>query len=617
MNPDKGKIVVLPEDLTNKIAAGEVVERPSSVVKELVENSLDAGATDIIIELVKGGKEAIKVIDNGEGIGPEDAVRAFERYATSKIYSFDDIYKVKSFGFRGEALPSIASISRVELVTKRKESLSGTRVMVEGGELKDVMETGCPVGTSVSVSDIFYSVPVRKKFLKKDSTEQGHCVDVITKLVLPHPDVRVKVVADGRTILNIPRTKDLAERIPLVLGRDLSGNVLYVEGEKKNIRLKGFISSPRFTRSNTRRMLYYVNKRFIKDSFLNHAVMTSYRRLIETRRYPTAVLLLDLSPDDVDVNVHPTKMEVRFRNPREIYETIVESLVKVLAGISPVLETLEKDGRPLQEYRGRVREALKRYTISSDTKIPPSPLYKRGGREKLSGESSFLFPPFVEGGEGGLSDESATAGHAGIWEISEDKKLPFSSLEYMGQVTAAYLVFSSPDGIVLVDQHAAHERVLFEKLRKVSMDEKVVSQSLLIPEIVSLPNHDFALLMELSGVLEDVGIEVEPYGGSTVVIKSIPAALPIGIEPKALLLDVVEEISKTGKSRRIKEVKDEIFKILSCRGAIKANHKLTESEVENLCKDLDSTPFASTCPHGRPTYIQLNIIDLEKMFKRR
>ncbi|TSA54872.1 MAG: hypothetical protein D4R45_03370, partial [Planctomycetaceae bacterium] len=210
-----------------------------------------------------------------------------------------------------------------------------------------------------------------------------------------------------------------------------------------------------------------------------------------------------------------------------------------------------------------------------------------------------------------------TADRAGIWELSEDKKLPFSSLEYMGQVTAAYLVFSSPDGIVLVDQHAAHERVLFERLRKVSMDEKVVSQSLLIPELVSLPIHDFALLMELSGVLEDVGIEVEPYGGSTVVIKSIPAALPGGIEPKALLLDVVEEISKTGKSRRIKEVKDEIFKILSCRGAIKANHKLTESEVENLCKDLDSTPFASTCPHGRPTYIQLNIIDLEKMFKRR
>lgn len=605
MNPGKGKIIVLPEDLTNKIAAGEVVERPSSVVKELLENSLDAGATDIIIELEKGGREFIKVIDNGEGIGPEDAVLAFERYATSKIYSFDDIYKVKSFGFRGEALPSIASISRVELITKKKESLSGTRVMVEGGEVKEVKETGCPAGTSVSVSDIFYSVPVRKKFLKKDSTEQGHCVDVITKLVLPHNDVRVKVMGGGKTILNIPRTKDLSERIPLVLGRDLSGNVLYVEGEGENIRLSGFISSPRFTRSNTKRMLYYVNKRFIKDSFLNHAVMTSYRRLIETKRYPTAVLSLELSPDDVDVNVHPTKMEVRFRNPREIYEAIVENLVKVLAGISPALETSQRDVRGLREYRGRVSEALKRYTISSDMKKPSLPPFRK--EEKLPLSTVI----------GGISDKDGTSDHAAIWEFSEEGKIPFSSLEYMGQVTAAYLVFSAPEGIVLVDQHAAHERVLFEKLRKSSTDEKTVSQNLLIPEIVSLSTHDFASLMELSGVLEDVGIDVEPYGGNTVVVKSIPQALPGGIETKALLLDIVEEVSKTGMSWSMKEVKDEIFKVLSCRGAVKANHKLTESEVKYLCKDLDSTPFASTCPHGRPTYIQLNIKDLEKMFKRR
>jgi DNA mismatch repair protein MutL len=605
MNPYERKIVVLPEDLANKIAAGEVVERPSSVVKELLENSLDAGATDIIIELVKGGKEAIKVVDNGEGIGPEDAVLAFERYATSKIYSFDDIYKVKSFGFRGEALPSIASISRVELVTKKKESLSGTRVMVEGGEVKKVRETGCPIGTSVSVSDIFYSVPVRKKFLKKDSTEQGHCIDVITKLVLPHTDVKVKVVADGKTILNIPRTKNLSERVPLVLGKDLSGNVLYVEGKGENVGLSGFVSSPRFTRSNTKRMLYYVNKRFIKDSFLNHAVMTAYKNLIETRRYPTAVLLLDISPDDVDVNVHPTKMEVRFKNPREIYETVVENLVKVLAGISPASETSVRDVRGLHQYRGRVTEALKRYTISSDMKKPSLPPFRK--EEKLS------LSPVI----GGVSDEDGTYGRAAIWKFSEESKISFSSLEYMGQVTASYLVFSAPDGIVMVDQHAAHERVLFERLRKASTDEKTVSQSLLIPEIVSLTNHDFASLMELSGVLEDVGIDIEPYGGNTVVIKSIPQALPGGIEPRTLLLDIVEEVSKTGKSQSMKEVKDEIFKFLSCRGAVKANHRLTESEAEDLLKDLDSTPFASTCPHGRPTYVKLNISDLEKMFKRR
>ena len=603
MNHYEGKIVVLPEDLTNKIAAGEVVERPSSVVKELMENSLDAGATDIIIELENGGKKSIKVIDDGEGIDSEDVVLAFERYATSKIYTFDDIYKVRSFGFRGEALPSIASISRVELITRKKESLSGTKVMVEGGEIKEVVETGCPVGTSVSVSDIFYSVPVRKKFLKKDSTEQGHCVDIITKLALPHPDVRVKVVANGREILNIPRTKDLSERVSLVLGGGLKKNILYVKGKSGDVRLSGFISRPYFTRSNTKGLFYYVNKRFVRDTLLNSAVMTSYRKLIEAKRYPSVVLFFDLSPDDVDVNVHPAKMEVRFRNPGDIYEIVLEALTMVLAGISSVSEMSsfpipEGGGEDFQKYRGGVEEALKRYTLSSGTKIPP-------------------FPPFSKPPHEGFSGEDPTAEQAGMWKIYDEEELSFSSLEYMGQIAATYLVFSCPDGIILIDQHAAHERVLFEKFRKVSPGEKVASQRLLIPEIVSLPPGDFTLLMEYAGMLEDVGIEVEQYGGNTVVVKSIPAVLTGDIESRTMLLDIIEEFSRTGKSLSIEVAKDKIFTVLSCKSAIKANHRLTEPEVDNLCKELDLTPFASTCPHGRPVYIHFSVRELEKMFKRR
>ena len=585
MNSYKGRIVVLPDDLTNKIAAGEVVERPSSVVKELMENSFDAGATDIIIELGKGGKESIKVIDNGKGIDSEDVVLAFERYATSKIYTFDDIYKVRSFGFRGEALPSIASISKVELITRREESLSGTRVMVEGGDVKEVVDAGCPVGTSVFVSDIFYSVPVRRKFLKKDSTEQGHCVDVITRLALPHPDVKIKVLANGKMILNIPRTKDLSERVSLVLGGNFRRNILYVEGGREYIKLRGFISRPHFTRSNTRSMLYYVNKRFVRDSLLNSAVMTSYSKLIEARRYPSVVLFFDFSPDDVDVNVHPTKMEVRFRSPREIYEIIVETLAAVLASASPLSEASPVSGDGLQEYRGRIEDALKRYTISSGSRKP-----------------SLL---------------NAVPDQPELWEICKGNGLSFSSLEYLGQVAATYLVFSSPEGIILVDQHAAHERILFEKLRKVSPGEKVVSQRLLIPEVISLSPGEFALLKEYSDILEDVGIEVEPYGGNTVVVKSVPAILSNNIEPKAMLLDIIEGFSKTGKIQSIEEAKGRIFTLLSCRGAIKANHRLPESEVDSLCKELDSTPFALTCPHGRPVYVQFSVRDLEKMFKRR
>jgi DNA mismatch repair protein MutL len=607
MKHHEGRIAVLSEDLTNKIAAGEVVERPFSIVKELIENSLDAGATDIVIELQRGGKESVKVVDNGKGIGREDVMLAFERYATNKIYTFDDIYKITSFGFRGEALPSIASISRIEMTTKREEALSGTKVTVEDGKVKEAVDIGCPVGTSVFVTDIFHSVPVRRKFLKKDSTEQGHCVDVITKLAMPHPGVKMRVMANGRTILNIPRARDLAERVSLVIGRDFRENILNVEEKRETIRLKGFISSPHFTRSSTKGMLYYVNKRFISDSLSNHAVMTSYRKIIEAKRYPSVVLFLNISPDDMDVNVHPTKREVRFRNPREVYEIIVEAIAKALSGISPV-SGIAPGGNydVLQKHRGRIEDALKRYTISSGDKktcFPPSVKKTNSLAHPSTGEKSL--------------DEDASPAQAGMWRTSKDRKLSFSSLEYLGQAAATYLVFSSTDGIILMDQHAAHERVLFEKFRNVSPGERIVSQRLLIPEVVSLPPSEFALLVEHAGMLENAGIEVEPYGGNTVVVKSVPAILTGNIELRTMLLDITEELSKAGKPRNIEEAKDNIFRLLACKGAIKANHSLMKAEVDSLCEQLDSTPFASTCPHGRPTYIQFRIRDLERMFRRR
>lgn len=606
MKTQKEKITLLPEDLTNKIAAGEVVERPSSIVKELMENSLDAGSTDIVVELQKGGKESIKVTDNGRGIESEDVVLAFERFATSKIYTFDDIYKVKSFGFRGEALPSIASVSRVEMVTRREKSLSGTKVTVEGGKVKEVVASGCPVGTSVFVTDIFYSVPVRKKFLKNDSTEQGHCIDVITKLAMPHPDVRIKVMANGKMILNIPRTTNLSERVSTVMGRDFRENVLEVEEKREAVRLKGLISSPHFTRSNTKGMLYYVNKRFIKDNLLNHAVMTSYSKIIEARRYPSVVLFLDLLPDYVDVNVHPTKREVRFRNPREVYEIMVAAIAKALACFSPVAERSPgKNYDVLREHRGRIEDALKRYVLSS------------GDKKTCYSGSAGGSTPLPSSAEGKSSGESPASVQRTIGRYPGDEKLSFSSLEYLGQIAATYLVFTSPEGIILIDQHAAHERVLFEKLRNVSPCENIISQRLLIPEVVSLPLAEFALLEQYAGIFEAAGIEVEPYGGNTVVVKSVPAILSGNIEPRAMLLDIIDEFSKSGKLQGIKEAKDKVFRLLSCRSAVKANHSLTKKEVDSLCGQLDSTPYASTCPHGRPVYIQFSIRDLEKMFRRR
>jgi len=589
----------LPEELSSKIAAGEVVERPASIVKELVENSLDAHATDILVELERGGKNSIRVTDNGEGIDRDDVPLAFERHATSKIYQFEDIYKIRSLGFRGEALPSIASISRVEMLTRRKKSLSGTRMLIEGGKVKKIIEAGCPPGTSIFVNDIFYSTPARKKFLKKDSTEQAHCMDAVIRIALAHPEVRIRVLTDKRKSLNLPGTGELSERLSLVFDNDFSKKVLPVECAQGNIKLRGVISRPAFTRSNTKGIFCYVNNRFIRDSLLNNAVMTSYRRLIEPKKFPFVALFIELPPADVDVNVHPAKMEVRFERPWEIHRIIVNGLTSVLADVAPISEVYDfypadgkKDGA--KGYRERIRESLKTYTILSGNE---KPFFKR-----VEAESTVTNMEEVED----LLGEN----------ITDRGKVSFSSLNYAAQIAGTYLVFIAPDGLVLMDQHAAHERVLFEKLKKVSPEKEDERQVLLIPEIVNLSPSDYSLFEEYAETLREVGLEVVCYGGNTVLVKSIPAVLA-DIDLKTIISDIIEEVAKTGKSSSVKEIKDRVLTLLACKSAVKANHKLTESEVETLCKDLDSAPFASTCPHGRPIYVKFSIRDMEKMFKRR
>ncbi|OIP93208.1 MAG: hypothetical protein AUK24_00325 [Syntrophaceae bacterium CG2_30_49_12] len=598
-----GRIVVLPEELTNKIAAGEVVERPASIVKELLENALDAGATDVTIELEKGGCGSIRITDNGEGIEDEDVPLAFSRYATSKIYQFDDIYRVKSFGFRGEALPSIASISRVEMVTRKRESVSGTRVIVEAGQVKEIAAAGCPVGTSVLVNRIFDPVPVRKKFLKAEVTEQGHCLDVITRAALSHPEVRMKVVARGKEILNIPATQDVSLRVSLVIGADFMDHILPVRGVRSDISVSGFVCRPEFTRSSARHIYCYVNKRFVRDYLLNHAVMTAYRRLLDVRRYPAVVLFVDLPPGEVDVNVHPAKMEVRFRTPRDVYEVVLGVLAGALAGISPATETLAgpvlSGGRASPEgYRSGLEEGLRRYTVSS-------------GRGKLFFERAFADKKEEQAGAA-VPEETAEEDFAFLTGIS------FAELEYVGQVAGTYLVFSSTEGLILVDQHAAHERILFEKFREKApaAGERAVGQRLLIPEVISLPLKDFSFLMEARQILDEAGIEVEPFGKDTVVVKTVPAMLP-DVEPKAVIMDLLEEFSETGHPLSMQDKKDKVFAFLACRGAVKANQRLSAPEVAKLCRDLDATPFSSTCPHGRPVYISFSFKEMERMFKRR
>lgn len=604
-----GKIVVLPDSLTSKIAAGEVVERPASILKELLENALDAGATDISIDLEKGGCASIKVVDNGSGIEGSQVPIAFERFATSKIYEFDDIYKVRSYGFRGEALPSIAAVSRVEMVTRTQASLSGVRAIVEAGQVKTLDHAGCPVGTSVLVNRIFDPVPVRKKFLKTETTEQAYCMDVITRMALSHPAVRLKVSTRGREILNIPATSDINERISLVLGTDFTDHAIPVKGNRGSIALTGFASKPEHSRSSTKYIFFYVNKRFVRDYLLNHAVKTAYRHLIEPKRYPAAVLFVDLPGEDVDVNVHPAKMEVRFRDPRFIYDIVAGAIVSALSALAPGVPG-EKGFFMPEGYGQRVQEALRRYTIST-------------GSGKLFFSKSTADTKAPGTAYGVLQDkdsvhEQRLPGRSGGEQEIGKRRLNFIDLEYLGQVAGTYLVFSSPAGIIFIDQHAAHERILFEKLKKASPapGEKIVSQTFLIPEVVSLSSGEYAVLLDSIKTMEDAGIEVELFGEKTVIIKSLPAMIS-HIEPKELLRELLEEFSKTEKPLGVEERMEKMWALLACKGAVKANQKLTKEEVETLCKDLVATPLSTTCPHGRPVVISFKTGDLEKMFKRR
>jgi DNA mismatch repair protein MutL len=590
------RITILPEEVASKIAAGEVVERPSSIVKELLENALDAGATDITIELRGGGKELIRIADNGAGIAPGEVPLAFERHATSKILTVEDLYDVKSFGFRGEALPSIAAVCRVEMSTRRRGDVAGTRIVVESGRILENEAVGCPEGTSIAVSRIFESLPVRRKFLRQDATEQGHCLDIIVRVLLPHGAVRAKVITESKTLLEVPRTDNLYERIVLLLGSDLRNHLVDLVQESPGMSLSGFVSRPDFTRSSTRNMFFYINGRYVRDVLLSQAVMSAYRNLLEPRKYPACALFIELPPETIDVNVHPAKLEVRFRRPQDVRELIRRGLSVALAGVRPASQAAQAvadAGRSYAAGRTGVYEALRRYSLSAGI----------AARQPMTTAArAFADVPDFSPGQDGLFPSMA----GGREQVS------FASLDYLGQIEGTYLVFSAPGVMILLDQHAAHERILYERLKQ-STGGNLGVQSLLIPEVLEMNPRDFNLLVASCDLLREAGIEVEVFGENTAVVKSLPALLGQA-DVKDLVREILDGIAESGLPQD--EKRNRIFIGMACRGAIKANQALTADEVRHLCRDLDSIPFASNCPHGRPVFIELPAVVIERMFKR-
>ena len=594
------RIEVLSSEIANKIAAGEVVERPASIVKELVENSIDAGATDIRVELEKGGTLSIKVIDNGSGIERDDVPLVFERHATSKIHKFDDIFNVVSFGFRGEAMPSIASIARVELLTRRNNDVAGTKATLETGSIKEIAPAGCPEGTQISVTKIFANVPARRKFLKTEATEQSACLDTITRIALAHPDVRFKVLVNGRETFVAPEVKDLSQRIAMVMGDDFAAHCLAVEAQKDDLALTGFISRPEYTKSNSKSVYLFVNRRFVRDNSVTHAVLSSYRQIIEPRRYPAAVLFLEMPTADVDVNVHPAKLEVRFKDVHAVFDLVSKTIAQSLAGAQTskgnFIYRLEPKEKPVFSFAtSPVREK---------SPVVPFGMFSRRNLQQAIHENLLKHPAAREDAVAVSSDTA-----------SADETISFTGMRYVGQYANTYLIFEGEGALVLLDQHAAHERIILEKLKQSSGD-KVVSQSLLMPEIINLTPGQITLFADYLDFFQEIGLDIEIFGRDAIAVKAVPAILS-NVQVREMIFDVADQLSEQNQIPSLRERKEKILASLACRAAIKANRFLANDEVDALCHDLEATPFNLTCPHGRPVTINFSLGEIERMFKRK
>jgi DNA mismatch repair protein MutL len=611
------RIRILPEILSNKIAAGEVVERPASVVKELVENSLDAGSTRIIVEVEKGGISLIRVSDNGSGMNRDDALLSIERYATSKIYSDSDLFAIDTLGFRGEALPSIASVSRFTLITREEMVESGTEIVMEGGKLLKVLETGAPRGTHVTVKHLFFNTPARQKFLKTIPTELGHISDVISNIALGWPKIHFKLVHNGSVIQNWSAATDPASRIIDILGKDFRTGLFPIQAdfhkdnENDGVSISGWMSLPRITRASSQGIFIFVNGRPVRNRMVQHALMEAYGGRLMKGQFPLAVLFIRVPCDQVDVNVHPTKQEIRFSRQQNIYDAIVTAVSaglvheekpswtpsKVQSAAALSEEMVRPENKTWGERSERVpfdnalvaakytdtAPSFKSAPVSMPAQLPDPPAPVR--------------PPMPK-------DQPQ------LWETSQSV-----NLNPIGQFCRAYIICESGENLILLDQHAAHERILYEKLADKSTERRIPVQRLLIPETLDLGYRQSLILEKLIPDLCQYGIEIELFGKQSYVIKSVPTILS-GKEMKPLVIEMVDYIMETGLTANIEKSLDACLKLMACHGAIRANQSLTIAEMATVIKGLEACRIPAHCPHGRPTWIQWPKQEIERLFKR-
>ena len=625
---------ILPDILSNKIAAGEVVERPASVVKELVENALDAGSRSVTIEIEKGGRSLIRISDDGCGMAPDDAMLAIERYATSKIYTDDDLFNITTLGFRGEALPSIASVSKFTLTTRPKDRDVGCEIVMEGGKVKNVTEAGVPEGTQISVSHLFLNTPARRKFLKGEGTEMGHIGDTVAAIALAWPEVRFRLQHNGKLVKSWPATRELQQRVEGVLGREARGALHEVDLTRGELRVHGFLSSPQVTRSTTSRVYLYVNGRPVKDRVVLNALLAGYRPRLMKGRFPMGMLSITLPCDWVDVNVHPAKNEVRFRDASAVADAVEAGVSEALTqadakslrfGGGGFSSEPRKEPQPMAPpLTMPVREASHAPLFDEEPEatvedaLPQSfsfaaePSFEVVAEERLQGpEEAFSFQGSPMDGDVGAepfeTPKPEVAADSGPREMGR-----FSSLRVIGQFAKTYILCEGGEGLVLIDQHAAHERIVFEKLKK---GGNALSQRLLMPETVELGFKEADALAEIAPELLRFGLEVDHFGGTTFVVKSVPSVLSSDTMTR-LVAEIAEKVVRLGRKDTLEKALDECLILMACHCAIRAGQTLSSKEVSSLLAEMDACNEPSFCPHGRPTWIRWSVGALERSFKR-
>ena len=643
-----GIINLLPPSVINQIAAGEVVERPASVVKELLENAIDAGATKIDVTVERGGKDLIRVADNGSGLAPDDLPLAFTPHATSKLTVADDLCHIRTLGFRGEALAAIAEVSRARCQSRTPESSEGSEITIEGGVAGPILPSGGPPGTVIEVRNLFFNTPVRRSFLKSDATESGHVQDMFSRIALAHPTVHLTFRSGGKLLHDLPPVTGVRDRIAVFFGRELAEALLWVESRVESTHLWGYVGHPSQSRSNAKTQFLFVGGRYVRDRSLSHALAEAYRGLLMVGRVPVAFLHLEIPAEEVDVNVHPTKVEVRFRDSQRIYSQLLSTVrqtflssdlhaklqaAETFGASEPSSPGAAASGTPygLAETPDRRQQVADWFGSkpAAEFKGYPAPGYAGGQPEP---DWSERLAPIARLGQSALFDEFAgsppapgdreTPGPAEVSRLAPAPAAPpLVSARPAGQppraiqVHDSYLIAETADGMMVIDQHALHERILYEELRERVEKGTVESQRLLVPEPVNLTAAEAAAVLEQGEALGRIGLEVEPFGGDTLLVTAAPAMLP-DVAPDRLLRDLAEHLRTNPIPPSRDALLADLLHMIACKAAVKAGQKLNPDEIAALLERRHLVTDSHHCPHGRPTALIFTKSELERQFGR-